>query len=86
MLQFPLELGGRQVLVCGGCGLHRPDILREPAWVNLIDTIRELAQWGLDKGILVDMVTEPQVNFFLNSTDKAARMVEDIGSPKVLTD
>jgi sugar phosphate isomerase/epimerase len=81
--EFQLELGGHQVLVCGGCGVHRPDILREQAWVNSIDTIRELAQWGLDKGILVDVEIEPQVYFLLNSTDKAARMIEDIGLPNV---
>jgi sugar phosphate isomerase/epimerase len=81
--EFQLELGGRQVLVCGGCGLQRADILREQAWVNSVNTIRELAQWGLDKGILVDLEIEPQVYFVLNSADKAARMIEDIGFPNV---
>jgi sugar phosphate isomerase/epimerase len=77
--EFQLELGGRQVLVCGGCGLLRLDVPRAQAWVNSIDTIRKLAEWGLDKGILVDLEIEPQVYFLLNNTDKAARMVEDIG-------
>jgi sugar phosphate isomerase/epimerase len=81
--ELQLELGGRQVLVCGGCGVHWPDLLRELAWVNSIDTIRKLAEWGLDKGILVDVEIEPQVYFLLNSSDKAARMVEDIGLPNV---
>jgi sugar phosphate isomerase/epimerase len=81
--EFTLELGGRQVLVCWGCGVHRADMLPEVAWLNSIDSIRRLAQWGLDKGILVDLEIEPHVYFILNSTDRAARMVEDIGMPNV---
>jgi sugar phosphate isomerase/epimerase len=80
---FQLELGGRQVLVCGGCGLLRLDTPGEQAWVNSMDTIRKLAEWGLDKGILVELEIEPQVYFLLNNTDKAARMVEGIGMPNV---
>ena len=81
--EFQLELGGRQVLVCGGCGLLQIDIPWSQSWVNSIDTIRRLAEWGFDKGILVDLEIEPQVYFLLNSTDKAARMIEDIGQPNV---
>jgi len=80
---FQLELGGRQVLVCGGCGLLRSDIPWERAWVNSTDTIRKLAEWGLEKGILVDLEIEPQVYFLLNSSAKAAKMVEDIDMPNV---
>jgi sugar phosphate isomerase/epimerase len=81
--EFQLELGGRQVLVCGGCGLLRLDTPWDHAWVNSMDTIRRLAEWGLDKGILVELEIEPQVYFLLNNTDKAARMVEGIGMPNV---
>jgi sugar phosphate isomerase/epimerase len=42
-----------------------------------------LAEWGLDKRILVDVEIEPQVYFLLNNTAKAARMVEDIGMSNV---
>ena len=58
-------------------------MLPEEAWLNSIDSIRELAQWGLKDGLLVDLEIEPHVYFILNSTDKAARMVEDIGMPNV---
>lgn len=81
--EFQLELGGRQVLICGGCGLLRLDVPWPQAWVHSIDTIRKLAEWGLDKGILVDLEIEPQVYFLLNSTEKAARMVEDLGMSNV---
>ena len=81
--EFQLELGGRQVLVCWGCGVHRADMLPEEAWLNSIGVIRELAEWGLASGLLVDLEIEPHVYFILNSTEKAARMVEDIGLPNV---
>jgi sugar phosphate isomerase/epimerase len=81
--EFQLELGGRQVLVCWGCGVHLAEMLPEVAWLNSIDAIRQLAQWGFKAGLLVDLEIEPHVYFILNTTDKAARMVEDIGLPNV---
>ncbi len=81
--EFQLELGGRQVLVCWGCGVHLAEMLPETAWLNSIDAIRKLARWGLSQGLLVDLEIEPHVYFILNSSDKAARMVEDIGMPNV---
>jgi sugar phosphate isomerase/epimerase len=81
--EFQLELGGRQVLVCWGCGVHLTEMLPETAWLNSIDAIRKLARWGLSQGLLVDLEIEPHVYFILNSSDKAARMVEDIGMSNV---
>ena len=81
--EFQLELGGRQVLVCWGCGVHLAEMLPETAWLNSIESIRKLAQWGLKQGLLVDLEIEPHIYFILNSTDKAARMVEDVGLPNV---
>jgi len=81
--EFQLELGGRQVLICWGCGVHLAEMLPEVAWLNSIESIRKLAQWGLKQGLLVDLEIEPHVYFILNTTDKAARMVEDIGLPNV---
>ena len=81
--EFQLELGGRQVLVCWGCGVHLADMTPEQAWLNSVASIRSLAKWGLDQGLLVDLEIEPHVYFILNSSDKAARMVEDIGLPNV---
>jgi len=81
--EFQLELGGRQVLVCWGCGVHEAAMLPEQAWLNTVSLLREFAEWGLDKGVLVDLEIEPHVYFVLNSTDKAARLLEDIGAPNV---
>jgi len=81
--EFQLELGGRQVLICWGCGVHLAEMLPEVAWLNSVDSIRKLAQWGLKQGLLVELEIEPHIYFILNSTDKAARMMEDIGMPNV---
>ena len=81
---FQLELGGRQVLICRGCGIHEPTMMRETAWVNMVASLREFAQWGLDKGVLVDLEVEPHVYFVVNSTAKMAKAIEDIGMPNVV--
>jgi sugar phosphate isomerase/epimerase len=44
---FQLELGGRQVLVCWGCGVHESGMMQEQAWVNAVSSIREYAEWSL---------------------------------------
>jgi sugar phosphate isomerase/epimerase len=81
--EFQLELGGRQVLICWGCGVHLAEMLPEQAWLNSIQSIGALAKWGLKSGLLVDLEVEPHVYFILNTSDKAARMIEDIGLPNV---
>lgn len=81
---FQLELGGRQVLICRGGGIHEPTMMREQAWVNMVSSLREYAQWGLDKGILIDLEVEPHVYFVVNSTAKMAKAIEDIGMPNVV--
>jgi sugar phosphate isomerase/epimerase len=81
--EFQLELGGKQVLVCRGCGIHQSDMLREQAWVNMVASLRDFAQWGLDSGVLVDLEIEPHVYFVVNSTAKAAQAIEDISLPNV---
>ena len=81
--EFQLEMGGRQVLVCWGCGVHLAEMLPEQAWLNSVHAIRSLARLGLKAGLLVDLEIEPHIYFILNSSDKAARMVEDIGLPNV---
>ena len=80
---FQLELGGRQVLVCWGCGVHESGMMQEQAWVNAVSSIREYAEWSLDKGILVDLELDPHVYFVVNSTVKMVKMIEDVGMPNV---
>ena len=81
--EFALTCGGRQVLVCWGCGVHEPDVLPERAWVTMIATLREFAGWALTKGILVDLELDPHVYFILNNLDKMARACEDAGCPNI---
>jgi sugar phosphate isomerase/epimerase len=80
---FQLELGGKQVLVCWGCGVHEAGMMQEQAWVNSVSSIREYAEWSLDKGILVDLELDPHVYFVVNSTVKMVKMIEDVGMPNV---
>ena len=80
---FQLELGGKQVLICWGCGILESGVPREETWINSASSIREYAQWSLDKGILVDMELDPHVYFLLNNTVTMAKMVEDVGMPNV---
>lgn len=80
---FQLELGGKQVLVCWGCGVHESGMMQEQAWLNAVSSIREYAQWSLDKGILIDLELDPHVYFVVNNTVKMAKMIEDVGMPNV---
>ena len=80
---FQLELGGRQVLICWGCGIYEDSMIKEQAWVNSVDTIREYAKWCLDKKILIDLELDPHVYFVVNSLEKMAKMIEDVEIPNV---
>lgn len=81
---FQLALGGRQVLVCRGSGIHEASMMREEAWVNTITSLRTFAQWGLERGLLVALEVEPHVYFVVNSTAKMAQAIEDVGLPNLL--
>ncbi len=81
--EFNLELGGRQVLVCWGSGLHEPDMIPEQAWCNVVSLLKEFAEWGLPKGIVVDLEMEPDIYMILHSMDQMARMIEDVNLPNV---
>lgn len=80
---FQLELGGKQVLVCWGCGVHEVNMMPEEAWLNTVSTIREYAEWCLNRGVLVDLELDPHVYFVVNSTVKMVQVIEDIGVENV---
>ena len=81
--EFQLELGGRQVLVCWGCGVHEAGMPPERAWLNSVSLLREYAEWALEAGILVDLEMDPHVYFVVNSMAWAGQMLEDVGMPNV---
>jgi len=58
--------------------------MREQTWVNMVSSLREYAQWGLDKDVLIVLELEPHVYFAVNSTAAMAKAIEDIGMPNVL--
>ena len=80
---FQLKLGGRQVLICWGCGVHEAQMMPEQAWLNTVSSIREYAEWALDKEILIDLELDPHVYFVVNNTVKMAQVIEDVGMPNV---
>jgi sugar phosphate isomerase/epimerase len=80
---FQLELGGRQVLVCWGCGVYESGVMQEENWINSVNSIREYANWCLDRGILIDLELDPHVYFVVNNTQKMAKIIEDINMPNV---
>ncbi|MFC1713441.1 sugar phosphate isomerase/epimerase family protein [Candidatus Poribacteria bacterium] len=80
---FQLELGGKQVLVCWGCGVLESGVMPEESWLNTVSSIREYAEWSLDKGILIDLELDPHVYFVVNNTVRMAKVIEDVGMPNV---
>lgn len=81
--EFQLELGGRQVLVCWGCGVLDPSIPREQSWLNTVASLREFATWCLDKKVIVDLELDPHVYFVVNNLERMAKMLEDVDLPNV---
>jgi sugar phosphate isomerase/epimerase len=80
---FQLGLGGKQVLVCWGCGVLERGVLPEQSWTNAVAALRAYAQWAQPKGILIDLELDPHVYFIVNSTVKMAKVIEDVGMSNV---
>jgi len=80
---FQLELGGKQVLVCWGCGVLEAGVMPERNWILMVEALREFAEWCLAKHVLIDLELDPHVYFLVNNTVKMARVIEDIGMPNV---
>ncbi len=81
--EFQRDLGGRQVLVCWGCGVLERGCLPEQSWVTMVSALREFAEWALPMGILIDLELDPHVYFIVNSTVKMAKVVEDVGMENI---
>jgi sugar phosphate isomerase/epimerase len=81
--EFQLELGGRQVLICWGCGVHEAAMMPEQAWVNTVSSIRAYAQWASGTELLIDLEMDPHVYFVVNSMARMAQVLEDVGMPNV---
>ena len=82
-VDFQLELGGKQVLVCWGCGVYESNVLREENWLNSVKMIQEFGRWADNRKILVDLEMDPHVYFVVGSMEKMAKMLEDVNLPNV---
>lgn len=80
---FQLKLGGKQVLICWGCGVYEDKVMKELIWKNSVESIREFASWCLDKEILVDLELDPHVYFVVNNLEKMVKIIEDVDIPNV---
>lgn len=81
--ELQLELGGKQVLVCWGCGVYESGVLREQQWIYSVQMIQEFAEWASERGVLVDLEMDPHVYFIVSSMERMARMLEDVDLPNV---
>jgi sugar phosphate isomerase/epimerase len=81
--EFLMELGGRLMLVWYGGGSVDFDISREQSWLNSVDSLRRFAEWCLPHKLLIDLELEPTTYSILNSVDRMAKMIEDVGLPNI---
>lgn len=82
-IDFQLELGGKQVLVCWGCGVLETGIPREQTWMYAVESIQKIADWSIHQGVLIDLEMDPHVYFVVNNMEKMAKILEDINRPNV---
>ena len=81
--EFCMELGGRLMLVWYGCGSVDPTIPREQSWLNAVDSLRRVAEWSLPNHLLIDLELEPTTYSIINSVDRMAKVIEDVGLPNI---
>lgn len=81
--EFQLELGGKQVLICWGCGVYEASGVKEQNWLNAVYSIREYAEWSLKNAVVVALELDPHVYFIVNNLKKMSKMLEDVDMPNV---
>lgn len=78
-----LELGGKQLIICWGCGVYETGYPFEASWMHMIEAVREFGRWCAPKGLYVGMELDPHVYFILNNMEKMVRALEQIGLDNV---
>lgn len=80
---FQLELGGRQLIICWGCGVYETGYPFAASWMHMIEAIRDFARWCEPKGLYVGMELDPHVYFILNNMEMMTRALEQVGMDNV---
>lgn len=80
-------LGTRVVTLCTGTRhptnmwRHHPDNARPDAWMEMVETMRALV--GHAEAAGVDLAFEPEVVNVVDTAEKAERLIEEVGSPRL---
>jgi sugar phosphate isomerase/epimerase len=80
---FQLEIGGKQVLICWGCGIYEHHSVKTEAWLNSVHLLRRFAEWGGERGLLIELELDPHVYFVVNNLQKMVAMIEDAGAENI---
>ena len=81
--EVQLELGGKQVLVCWGCGLLDLSVPWSESWHYSVESLRAITEWGADRGLQFGIELDPHVYFIVNNIEKMVRMIEDVEMPNL---
>lgn len=81
--EFMLELGGKQMLICRGAGLHEMGRSKQAGWIASVDAVRDYAEWCADKGLLVGLEMDVSTYCILNSLAATQQMIIDVGMPNL---
>jgi len=80
-------LGTRVITLCTGTRhptnmwRHHPDNALPDAWTEMVETTRALVGHGEAAG--VDLAFEPEVVNVVDTAEKAQRLIEEVGSPRL---
>lgn len=87
LAQHCAVLGSRVITLCTGTRhptnmwRYHPDNGRPEAWVEMVETMRALARHG--EAHSVDLAFEPEVVNVVDTAEKAERLIEEVGSPRL---
>ena len=80
---FQRELGGRQVLLSRGIGIHEDSRTPEEGWLASLAAVKEFTQWAQGRDILVGLELDAHVYYIVNNLTKMAKMIAEVNMPNL---